>query len=196
MVLPAASPVASVLRAHMEVLSAAGPSLSAREGVALAAGSVRLIAACLGANPRASDEIEPSRAAAVKQLVRDFIDQHLTSPLMEPDLLVRHFRISRARLYRLFAEDGGVAAYIQSRRLRHCYLAITDPNQAGRYTGDIAFDHGFTSDAHFSRAVRRAFGVTPGEARAQTGPVRPPSREAFINEWMIGLAAGSTVANT
>ncbi len=186
-VLPGASPLGSVLGAHIQALSAAGPNLTPREGAILAAGSVRLVAACLGANPRSRDETQAYKAAAMGQAVRDFIDENIGSPLLGPDLLARHFSLSRAGLYRLFTDDGGVAAYIQTRRLRQCFLAITDPAQAHRRYGDIAHANGFSSDAHFSHAFRRAFGMTPGEARNEAAAIHAPSEATFINQWMRGL---------
>ena len=190
MVLPAASPLGSVLGAHIQAMSAA-VNLTREAGSMLAAGSVRLVAACLGANARAQEETSPYRAAAAGQAVRDFIDANIATPALGPDMLMRQFGLSRASLYRLFMEDGGVAAYIQNRRLRRCFLTITDPSQPPARIGDIAHALGFTSDAQFSRAFRRAFGMTPSEARAEAqagdhaGVV--PNQATFINDWMRRL---------
>lgn len=189
-VLPREAPLARVIAAHIQELSTLAPQLTPIEGAALAAGTVRLVGACLGANPRSRDETRSYRLAAMGQAVRDFIGENVASPLLGPDLLARRFNMSRAQLYRLFAGEGGVAAYIQARRLKHCFLAITDPGQSRRRIGEIAFEVGFSSDAHFSHAFRRAFGMTPSEARAGAGLVRPPSRDTFINDWMRGLRRG------
>ena len=186
-VLPASSPLGSVLGSHIHALSAAAPDMTPEQGAVLAAGSIRLVAACLGASPRAQAETATYRTAAIGQAVRDFIESNLTSAALGPDLLVQRFGLSRAGLYRLFMDDGGIAAYIQNRRLRQCFLAITDPTQSARRNGDIAYGFGFTSDAVFSRAFRRAFGMTPSEARMVAGRVQAPGPGTFINEWMRGL---------
>lgn len=190
LVLAGGSPMARVIGAHIAALSEAAGELTPAEGMALAAATVRLVAACVGASSQARDETRPYRAAAVGQTVRDFIDQHIGSPQLSPDMLARRFRMSRTQIYRLFADEGGVAAYIQVRRLHRCLLALTDSAQAGRGIGEIAFSHGFTSEAHFSRAFRRAFGVTPREARAGAALARPASGETFITDWMRGLRHG------
>ncbi len=195
-VLPADSPLGSVLGSHILALAAVGPDLTMTEAASLATGSVRLVAACLGANPRARGETQAYRAVGRGQAVRDFIDENIASPLLCPELLAKHFRLSRAGLYRVFADEGGVAAFIQARRLRRCFLAITDPAQAHRRFGDIAHAHGFSSDAHFGRAFRQAFGMTPGEARYEAGAIPAPSEASFINQWMRGLRPDSAFGLT
>ena len=186
-VLPGNSPLGSVLGAHIHALSGAAGHLTPEEGGVLAAGSIRLVAACLGASQRAQEETNPFRAAAVGQAVRDYIDENITAPALGPDMLIRQFSLSRATLYRLFMDDGGVAAYIQNRRLRRCFLMIADPRQSALRIGEIAYEHGFTSDSVFSRAFRRAFGMTPSEARAEGRGVVAPNQATFINDWMRGL---------
>lgn len=185
------SPLARVLAAHIHSLSELSGTLSVSEGIALGAGTARLVAACLGASEASREVTQPYRAAAIGQAVRDFIDRNITLPDLAPDLLTRHFRMSRAQIYRLFAGEHGIAAYIQSRRLHHCFLAITDPAQAHRRISEIAFDFGFTSEAHFSRAFRRGFGVSPTEARLGGILATPSGRDTFINDWMRALQRGA-----
>ena len=38
-----------------------------------------------------------------------------------------------------------------------------------RTIGEIALDHGFASDSHFSREFREFFGQTPGSVRGRQG---------------------------
>jgi AraC-like DNA-binding protein len=186
-VLPREDPMARVIGAHIHVLSDTAADMSPTQAAGVAAGTVRLMAACLGAHPRARDETHPYRAAAVGQSVRAFVDQSIASPLLNANTLAQRFRVSRRQMYRLFAGDGGVEAYIQARRLQRSMQALTDPLQSGRGIGEIALGLGFTSDAHFSRAFRRTFGMTPSEARAGACPARPAGRATFINDWMRDL---------
>ena len=74
--------------------------------------------------------------------------------------------MSRATLYRLFEPLGGVSSYIQERRLARAYAALIHPAHRHRPIYDIAFDCGFASEAHFSRAFRLFFGLPPSELRA------------------------------
>jgi AraC-like DNA-binding protein len=79
--------------------------------------------------------------------------------------------MSVRQLHVLF-EPGGTsfAQYLLSRRLEECKVALLNPIRRRSVT-DIAFAWGFNSLATFHRALRQAFGVTPGELRA-AGPNR------------------------
>ncbi len=188
LVLTRNSPFARVLNAHISTLSAVAATLDPMEGATMATATVRLIASCLGANPRWRDETMPYRAAAIGQVVRDYIDRHLASETLDPEMLAARFRMSRAQLYRLFAETGGVAAYIQARRLQHCFTALNDLTQNKRGIGEIAFGFGFKSEAHFSRVFRRAFGISPSEARAGAAVASPAGKDTFISDWIRDLS--------
>ena len=180
-----------VLGGHMRELSANAAELTPTEASTLAAATVRLVAACLGANPRAQDATMPYRLAAISQAVREFIERNLTSPQLQPETLADQLRMSRSQLYRLFADEGGVAAYIQTRRLHRCFGEIANPANNRRQISDVAFSYGFMSEAHFSRAFRRAFGMTPTEARTAAAvselAAKSSGPERFLTEWMRGL---------
>jgi AraC-like DNA-binding protein len=81
----------------------------------------------------------------------------------------RHF-ISRSYLDKLFeTEAEGVARYIRERRLERCREELADPRMTEQSILDIATRWGFVSAAHFSRVFRAAYGMTPREARRQSG---------------------------
>jgi AraC-like DNA-binding protein len=94
-----------------------------------------------------------------------YIEAHLADPTLGVSAICRYLRCSRATLYRLFGEQGGVQEYIRRRRLVACFKAIGSPGQAHRRIYDIALDFGFTSPSHFSHLFRSHFGITPREAR-------------------------------
>ncbi|AFQ52074.1 helix-turn-helix domain-containing protein [Burkholderia cepacia] len=75
------------------------------------------------------------------------------------------FRISRAPLYRAFAEDGGVTRLIRNKRLDAAYLALRYQRGPARPIGAIAAEYGFSSSAQFLRAFRSHFGFTPSDAQ-------------------------------
>jgi len=70
---------------------------------------------------------------------------------------------------------GGVAAFIKQRRLKRIHAILADPRDR-RPIAEVAYQHGFTGGAHFSRAFRRAFGYSPSEAREarEAGAARRP----------------------
>jgi AraC-like DNA-binding protein len=189
-VLPRENPRAAVLASHIRQVFEHARALMAEDAGAMGVATVRLVAACLGSNPRARDEARAGHAAVSLSLVRDFIEQNLTSANLNPSMVAERFRMSRAQLYRLFPMDGGVAAYIRARRLRACYLAITGRHTGKVPIGAIAFRYGFGSEAHFSRAFRGFFGISPTEARSTGQAASRPfgggatSEPDFINDWM------------
>lgn len=60
-----------------------------------------------------------------------------------------------------FGPTRGVSAYIQDQRLARAHAELASTSRARRRIYEIAFALGFASEAHFSRAFKRAFGLTP-----------------------------------
>ena len=58
--------------------------------------------------------------------------------------------------------------YIWRRRLEAARDALLDASEKRRI-GEIAFHFGFSSEAHFARAFRSAFGKTASETRRTRG---------------------------
>jgi len=81
------------------------------------------------------------------------------------DKLCAALNCSRATLYRLFEPEGGVRAYIQERRLRRSAQELLSTAGSGKRICDVAYTWGFVSEAHYSRAFRLRFDMTPREAR-------------------------------
>lgn len=153
-----------ILADHLMSLSQALPRLSAAEFEALVPATERLLAACLAptrdALERARGELERGRF----ERVRRYIDRHLESPRLDPERICAAVGLSRSSLYRLFAGLGGVAHYVQRRRLRRIrYLLST--GRADAPAKAMAYRYGFKSDSHFARAFKQAFGCTPAQAR-------------------------------
>ena len=178
---------ARLLTAPIKELAASAAKLDTTTGHAVAAATLRLVAACLGPAAQARNEIAPHHAAATSETIRQYIDRNLTSSELSPDTLTQRFRMSRAQLYRAFPDDGGVQAYIRTQRLRRCFQAIATPAHAGRGIGEIALSFGFVSESHFSCVFRQALGLKPSEARAQAAAPPAVGAHSFINDWMRQL---------
>jgi AraC-like DNA-binding protein len=98
--------------------------------------------------------------------IKAHVEQNLVVPEIGVDHLCGRFGLSRSALYRLFEPEGGLAAYIQQRRLIRAYARLTAPEMRDRRIIDVALESQFASDATFARAFRRQFGITPREVRA------------------------------
>ncbi|MGW2044686.1 helix-turn-helix domain-containing protein [Streptomyces sp. NPDC001858] len=118
--------------------------------------------------------------------IQAFIDQHLADPELGPKVIARVHHISPRHLHKLFeSEDVTVTRWIQRRRLEGSRRELARRDAASRSVTVVAHRWGFTSAAHFSRAFRAAYGMTPSEWRgarnsaqvalAAAGPDSSPS---------------------
>lgn len=109
-----------------------------------------------------SDSFERTR-----QAIMGYIRENLSRPELGTEHLQKTFAISRAKLYRLFADLGGIHRYIRDQRLD---AAIRDicrhPKQSIAAT---AHRYGFSNSRQFQRAVRARFGITARDARTGWG---------------------------
>jgi AraC-like DNA-binding protein len=108
---------------------------------------------------------DPHRALV--QRIRSFIDRNLASTDLGPASIASAHFISTRHLHGLFQEQGvTVSTWIRTRRLEQCRRDLLDPMLADRPVAAIAARWGFVDAAHFSRAFKSAFGVSPSEYRA------------------------------
>ncbi|MBZ6079107.1 helix-turn-helix domain-containing protein [Microvirga puerhi] len=105
---------------------------------------------------------------ALMERARQHVQDNLASAQLSPLSLSRVLGISRTQLYSLFETSGGVARYIQKKRLLAGHAALSNPSQRSSI-GEIAEQVGFSSAADFSRAFKREFGYSPSDARSNGG---------------------------
>jgi len=156
-----------LLASHLKALSAQLPRMGVLEAAGALQATMHLLAAALAPS---IDSLGLARQAIEQSVIhqaREFVDEHLRSPQLSPDILCRHLRISRSRLYRIFEPFGGVTTYIKERRLAQIHAQLT--GQSGpsgrRRLGQLADEYGFLSQSAFSRAFREQYGYTAREAQ-------------------------------
>ena len=96
--------------------------------------------------------------------------QTIETLLPEPDLTLEQVAaadgISARSLQKLFAAAGqNFSTYLRTRRLERCRLDLTSPMFADLSISEICFRWGFNGSAHFSRAFKDQYGVTPRDYR-------------------------------
>jgi AraC-like DNA-binding protein len=107
-----------------------------------------------------------SVAGARRVQARCFIEAHLREPDLTPTTVARALDVSPRYLRMLFAADREtVSGYILRRRLEECARQLASSLRRGQTITEIAFDGGFNSTAHFSRAFRQHYGITPRQYR-------------------------------
>ncbi|MEO0607630.1 MAG: helix-turn-helix domain-containing protein [Pseudomonadota bacterium] len=111
---------------------------------------------------QASSSARLEARESLKRSIMLFIEKNLLFEDLNVNLILQSFGVSRASLYRLFADVDGVRTYISRRRLYHAVTELADaPTQRGK-VHEVAQKWGFSSDPNFNRTVKREFGVTPG----------------------------------
>jgi AraC-like DNA-binding protein len=157
--------ISCLLADYLQSLERQLRRLSRAEVPAVAEATRALLAACFAPT---SDSIAEARAPILRttlERARRTIRSKLQEESLTPAALCRALGVSRARLYRLFEEFGGVSRYIQRQRLLAAFAALSDANDA-RQIAQIAESFGFPAAVGFSRAFRSEFGFSPTEARA------------------------------
>lgn len=94
-----------------------------------------------------------------------FIDRHLFSDALTPDLIAGEFGLSRAVLYRTFEPLGGVTSFIRRRRLAWARAQLEAETASPAAIAHVAQRLGFASVAAFSRAYKDQFGHSPARHR-------------------------------
>jgi AraC-like DNA-binding protein len=161
--IPRETTAGRLMREHMLALNDAASGLTPPEIEHRLTQLTRLVAQFLG--PADAEDPGVARQALLSSIKRH-VEEHLVMPGVGIDYLCERFGLSRSALYRLFEPEGGLAAYIQQRRLIRAYARLTAPEMRDRRIIDIALESQFASDATFARAFRRQFGVTPRDVRA------------------------------
>lgn len=165
--LKAGSPVTRLLANFIVSLSDAAADMASADALAIEEAAIGLFVSGLLRQVPDISMGDPAVAQVLRRRVLDFIDANLSEPELGLALLMRHFRVSRAHLYRMFASDGGVVKAVRERRLDAAYRELTRPGRPPRSVTDIAHVLGFSSSSQFQRAFRARFGMTPSEAREE-----------------------------
>lgn len=112
----------------------------------------------------------PAPAAARLARVKAHALARLHDPALSVEGIAAALGLSRRSLHALFRSEGVTPArWIWSERLAACERALRDPAQAARTITEIAYAHGFSDAAHFSRAFQRCYGRAPRAHRGAFG---------------------------
>lgn len=154
-----------LLVSHLEGLMQAAPDLASAEAAASADAACALAAGLISSRTDLDGVHYGAAEGRMFAIARRYIDSQLDSHDLTPAAVGAHLGVSRRTLYRLFDGKHGVAGYIQQRRLDCAFNVIAHQPGPQASLAEIAYAHGFQSEAHFSRAFRARFGVTPGRLR-------------------------------
>ena len=135
-----------------------------------------------------SDRVAERRRDGDALLLRRYIDDHLADPELDPGQLCAVLGVSRAGLYRLFEDQGGVRRHIVASRLDRCFDELRrGPRRLGRVR-EVAERWGFYDSKSFNRSFRARFGIAPSDCLDWPAPASPAEVPAHpVQEWMRRL---------
>ena len=137
--------------------------MSEEELIRAGRATIAMVSTCIQPSRDRLFEARHAIEAALFERARAYIQAHLSSPDLGPEILLKELSVSRSNLYRAFEHVGGVAHYVQHSRLLAARAVLS--SQKDRRIQDIAYNYGFRSAADFTRAFRREFGFSPRDAR-------------------------------
>ncbi|HDZ08629.1 AraC family transcriptional regulator [Pseudohongiella sp.] len=188
-VLPAGNPLVTLLVNHIITLADVAERLGDDDAQQLVTPTLQLLAGSLNGAPDSVPEGTQAVHNSLFLQARRYIASRLYGHI-SLDALCAHLKCSPATLSRVFQPHHGVRSYIQEQRLRSAARRLASQRDAHLRIVDIACESGFTSDAHFSRAFRRRFGLTPSDARhLRHDPLASDtdgaSRERDYERWVV-----------
>ncbi|ODT19529.1 MAG: hypothetical protein ABS35_21395 [Kaistia sp. SCN 65-12] len=159
MVLTAKSGAGRFLGAQMRLLIDHIDQLGVDQAQSAVDGILRFAATTLSADAPGTR----STAASLLDRAHHLARRRLSDPGFGPEALALALGVSRSKLFRSFEAHGGVQRWLLGERLKASLQAIV------RSAGDLkvaalARQNGFRSEAHFSRAFRKRYAVSPSTA--------------------------------
>jgi AraC-like DNA-binding protein len=148
-----------LLRATAETL----PDLSADELRPVELALTEFLVANLAAegSPASRGGAGAARAAHLHRVCQT-IETLLAVPDLGLERVAAADGVSPRALQKLFASAGySFSSYLRTRRLERCRLDLSSPVCASLSISEICFRWGFNGSAHFSRAFKEQFGVSP-----------------------------------
>lgn len=156
---------------HLRVLARERHGVASSHVPNLLATTIDLLSMALAPDDGAVQEVVSTRHRDLFVRVQQYIQLHLGDPDLRPAAIAAAHGVSMRQLQRVFEENGlMVERWIWQERLIRCRQQLLHaPDTA---VSAVAFRWGFSDAAHFSRAFRREFGLSPRQFRKSALPPR------------------------
>lgn len=104
--------------------------------------------------------------------IKAHVVAHLGDPQLSVPGIAAALGLSTSYLHQLFRSEGStLERWIWAQRLAACERALIDPRAARHTLTQIAYSHGFSDAAHFSRSFQQRYGASPREYRKSAAAV-------------------------
>jgi AraC-like DNA-binding protein len=165
--LPGREGIGALLAQFLTQVSRDSSSYRPDDGLRLGTVAVSLVSALIAHTLDADSSLPPETHRQTLVLrIRAFVQQHLHDPHLTPRSIAAAHHISTSYLHRLFQhEKETVAVWIRRQRLEHARRDLVDPALRAMPVHAVAARWGYSHAADFTRAFRKAYGVSPKEHR-------------------------------
>jgi AraC-like DNA-binding protein len=157
------SPLTRLILDHLMILCNNLPNIPEAEAEHAIRNCAHLILAAFGKQMRMSNSARAAAQFAMRWQIQHYIQANLHQKDLSPESILRKFSVSRPTLYRLFESEGGLGNYIRNCRLRIAAEELVGMQKTA--VMEIAYGLGFGSPSDFTRAFRRAYGMSPQDFR-------------------------------
>jgi AraC-like DNA-binding protein len=169
--LPGQSGISHVLSGMLAALAEGLDDISASELRPVELALTEFLITCLAAEGRLTGSDVPGgdadavRTAHLHRICQT-IETCLGDPTLNPRGIAEKHGLSLRYLQKLFTLSGQTfSGYVRSRRLERSHNDLASPLYAHLSITEICYRWGFNASAHFSRAFREHFGMSPRDYR-------------------------------
>ncbi len=146
------------------------------QGAAIADALINFIAATWTMRDQAMTDSKIPAIPPIVQSIQAYIVGHLGASGLAPTSIATEFGLSVRHLHRLFESSGtSLSHWIRRIRLDRCAIDLLDESLLFKSITEICFRWGFSDSAHFSRAFKAEFGLSPRQYRQQRMEIQLPS---------------------
>jgi AraC-like DNA-binding protein len=158
--------VAAVFREFVHSMWMERNRISESEGRDLAFGMIDLLKGVCAGLPVGTQASVPAAREPLMRRIEQHIERHLSDHGLTVESIARALQVPRSRLYAASrGASNTLGQLILEKRLDRCRQALVNSRLKSRRITEIAADWGFGSVAHFSRAFKARYGVSPVQFR-------------------------------
>jgi AraC-like DNA-binding protein len=158
--------LATIVHEMLKSLAFEADKLNMTEQYTLSESLLELTSAILRSEADQEYEQQHAKQSALFRRILEFMEANYMDCELTPEKIANANGISMRYLHSLFQQAGlTVSKWMWERRLKATREDLLDPNMSHMRVSEIAFRRGFNDPAHFSRAFKNRFDVSPSRLR-------------------------------
>ena len=131
--------------------------------------TLNLIAAVVHSHTGLDENQQGSSQVARMSRILSYMEEHYADHDLTPARVAKANTVSTRHLHNLFQHSGmTVTKWIWERRLKAAREDLLNPVLAEESITEIAYKRGFNDSAHFSRAFKARFTISPSQLRKKS----------------------------